>query len=817
MLLQNKVIEINPFLNPQSAQLGIGNYAGTEGSQANNNLSQISNILPFALPMATMGLMSQAPNIIDNSNSLLAKDSAQSIIDNHINKATIYTPQGVIYSPDPPEEIDLEEWKKRNILSTPIYEPNIDDYSTGGDQPEIDIPQTTGGTVPEIDIPTHTGFPPVEIEIPNILYNKDLEEEAIEDGLLSEKAPPFYSKITKSIEDAKMNKASGDQWIGMINNSGVNQDELDWIGMKDFLADKKSVTKEEILDFARMNDLSTEVKEVILSDKSKGSEKLEKLGFQNESSVLDLMENIDNGTYPQVAEDFEKWVVANQLRKDGDTRPLFEYRSQRDVALQGYLESQLDITKSDFQNETSYSNSKDLITEGDYTDYKEMTFALPNMDANFTDGHYRGKNIFAHTRFNTRIIDGQKTLFIEELQSDWVHKGKEKGFKGVPVNAEHAELIKELTSIEETLKKENGKNYNADILFSNSKVKEVMAEIDKIIPKEVNFSTPNLPFKNNWQDVVLKRLVRYAAENGFDAIAMTGGNIQKDRYDLSKHIDSIQVNASDKAEGKIHVVAGNEIDLHIYPNQLEEHIGKDLAKKINNDIEEKNIFKNFNFIKQEFENFSQELSKKYDVPAGANIAMYKTIASISKKDIEKYTKLQKAVYEGTNRLEYTGLDLQVGGEGLGEMYDKIFNKSLKKIGKKHGAEVEFKILNENAKELFSKEKGNFDYTKTALKNVNSFIDAEDVIRNDEYLKSEFELWLRDNDHLPSEKLKPESKSKFIKHFLEDDYGFNESFYNKKQELNMWHMNLTDSLKKQSIEAGMPIAFNKPVNPLFNYA
>ena len=65
------------------------------------------------------------------------------------------------------------------------------------------------------------------------------------------------------------------------------------------------------------------------------------------------------------------------------------------------------------------------------------------------------------------------------------------------------------------------------------------------------------------------------------------------------------------------------------------------------------------------------------------------------------------------------------------MYDKIFNKSLKKIGKKHGAEVELKELND--------------------------------------------------------------------------------------KLNMWYMNLTDSLKKQSIEAGMPIAFNKPVNPLFNYA
>jgi hypothetical protein len=428
-----------------------------------------------------------------------------------------------------------------------------------------------------------------------------------------------------------MNKASGDGWMGMINNSGVNQDELDWIGMKEFLADKKSVTKEEILDFARMNDLSTEVKEVILGDKSKGSEKLEKLGFQNESSVLSLMENIDSGMYPKVAEDFENWVtVGGGVMDMNKSSPRFI----RDVALENYIKNELDITKSDFQNETLYSSHKDLITEGDYTDYKEMTFALPNIDADFTKGHYKGKNIFAHARFNTRDIDGKKTLFIEELQSDWVHKGKEKGF--------------------------------------------FVEEYDGQVAQSLFDRVPNLPFKKNWQDIVLKRMIRYAAENGFDAIAMTGGNIQKDRYDLSKQLDSVIINPSEKAAGKIHIQSYTKDNLdqihghHIYPDQLEEYVGKELAEKIKNDLKNKK-----------------------------------------------------------NILEYKGLDLQVGGEGLQEMYNKIFKKSLKNIGKKHGAEVESKQLN--------------------------------------------------------------------------------------NDLNMWYMNLTDSLKKQSIEAGMPIAFNKPVNPLFNYA
>ena len=309
-----------------------------------------------------------------------------------------------------------------------------------------------------------------------------------------------------------------------------------------------------------------------------------------------------------------------------------------------------------------------------------MTFALPNIEADFTGGHYKSKNIFAHARFNTRDIDGKKTLFIEELQSDWVHKGKEKGY-ALPQN-ELDNIRTRLNEIDNEIKQIMFADENLkEIQTLSSKEQELLSKLNKEkgeLRTKRQSNIPNLPFKKNWQDIVLKRLVRYAAENGFDAIAMTGGNIQKDRYDLSTQLDSVVINPSEKAEGKIHIQSYTKDNLdqihghHIYPDQLEEYVGKELAEKIKNDLKNKK-----------------------------------------------------------NILEYKGLDLQVGGEGLGEMYDKIFNKSLKKIGKKHGAEVELKELND--------------------------------------------------------------------------------------KLNMWYMNLTDSLKKQSIEAGMPIAFNKPVNPLFNYA
>ena len=80
-------------------------------------------------------------------------------------------------------------------------------------------------------------------------------------------------------------------------------------------------------------------------------------------------------------------------------------------------------------------------------------------------------------------------------------------------------------------------------MLSENKVKEnivkkTIEEKSKGIGPEwmqkLSKKVPNIPFKKNWQDVVLKRLIRNAAENDFDAIALAGGNIQADRYDLSK-------------------------------------------------------------------------------------------------------------------------------------------------------------------------------------------------------------------------------------------------------------------------------------------
>ena len=731
-LLGTEVIPINLLLNPQPVMNSFG-YSNPRANIGNPNRI-LGNVIPGMLPLTAFGLLSQAGNFFNNEPM-----SAQDVINSHLSQSENnyktwdfgYTNQmseadarakGYII---PPEPTVTDEERKRNLTL-----PNIPPVMEQGWVEEFPIEESKPTILADpVLTPDEQGwreeFP---IEEPNwdsmILHTEGLlKDDKVTSGILDETAPPFYSKIKKTIEDAKMEKGNADQWIGYINNAGVNQEELDWIGLKDYLADKKSVTKEDVLNFVTMNDLAVQVKDIVLGAESDAirflgdtMEMIEGQGttLTHDPNVPEILRNAagyqdaknilhnDDELYNQLQNYYSDYYIKkNNLKYPKDFEDLDE--NDFDILKKNFLKHNFGIVRGSSDQGKTMFNRPQLITEGDYTDYKEMVFQLPIEGSKFTQGHYtKYPNTFAHARFNTREIDGKKTLFIEELQSDWIHKGKKKGFiTGKErtydiVNKEIDDLVSQRTS---------GEMSKEEYLPKYIALLEELNDIARLETGVTSEKVPDIPFKKNWQDIVLKRLIRYASENGFDAIAMTGGNIQADRYDLSKYIDSVKISASDKAEGKIHLIAGNELDLHIYPDQLEEHIGKDLAKKIKNDLKEKNILENYKEAKileqkGEFINWDKTIPKGVVMPT-------------------------------TEYLEYKGLDLKIGGEGLKSMYDKIFSKSLNKIGKKFDAKVELKNLDDDS--------------------------------------------------------------------------------------DMWFMDLTPSMKKKAIEAGFPIAYNKPVSPLFQFA
>lgn len=62
----------------------------------------------------------------------------------------------------------------------------------------------------------------------------------------------FFSPAIGAVQTMKQEKGSGQQfWAQLRKTPGVKKAELDWMGLEEFLADKKSITKGEILDFMR--------------------------------------------------------------------------------------------------------------------------------------------------------------------------------------------------------------------------------------------------------------------------------------------------------------------------------------------------------------------------------------------------------------------------------------------------------------------------------------------------------------------------------------------------------------------------------------
>jgi hypothetical protein len=157
----------------------------------------------------------------------------------------------------------------------------------------------------------------------------------------------------------------------------------------------------------------------------------------------------------------------------------------------------------------------------------------------FKSSHFDEPNILVHLRMNTRTdSDGNKVLFLEEVQSDWGQQGKKEGFKTdkLPDNIK----IKEVGGKWQVIK--DGKlqgEYN-----SESRAKEIAM---------ADFTIPTAPFVTetpSWVKLGLKTALKEAVAQGADKIAWTTGEQQFDRWGTEK-IDWVKTDVTNpkRAEG----------------------------------------------------------------------------------------------------------------------------------------------------------------------------------------------------------------------------------------------------------------------------
>lgn len=162
---------------------------------------------------------------------------------------------------------------------------------------------------------------------------------------------------------------------------------------------------------------------------------------------------------------------------------------------------------------------------------------------------------------------------------------------------------------------------------------------------------PDAPFVGStpkWASLAMRRMIRYASEQGYDRISWDSGATQAERYDLSKHVNSIDViPRTDAASGEktraVHIQFRDEGVMNL---------GVDKNGVIDN-----------------------------AAGPGANQFTGKSLSDVVGKDVaEKIMSSDRQTLSGEN--------LRIGGQGQIGFYDKILPSVANEIGKKWGARVE---------------------------------------------------------------------------------------------------------------------------------
>jgi hypothetical protein len=244
-------------------------------------------------------------------------------------------------------------------------------------------------------------------------------------------------------------------------------------------------------------------------------------------------------------------------------------------------------------------------------------------------GHFGGEpNILASIRVSDRIgPNGEKILHVEEIQSDWHQAGRKKGYK------KQGELPQGHEIEQEELGLYVIRNQNGEVVSSGPTAQLALDSLDTGHQKS---AVPDAPFKKDWQELALRRVMQEAADGGYDRVALTKGAEQADRYDLSKQISRVEWKTRGDEPGKLMAydkVGNRVIEKEMSPDELADHIGKDVAEKL------------------------------------------------IKSDVALQTE------RGHEIRELSGLDLKTGGEGMEGFYDKMLPDYLNKLGNQYGVQV----------------------------------------------------------------------------------------------------------------------------------
>lgn len=251
--------------------------------------------------------------------------------------------------------------------------------------------------------------------------------------------------------------------------------------------------------------------------------------------------NIKGWTYENADyEDIKVTIEAKDL--EAAKKELVQKLVEKDIISEAKKGDPNDINKS------SGSSKWKKYTAIKSDNYRELLLTLPKTkgDAFTYTTHFDEKNFVAHARLSDVEIDGKKTLFIEEIQSDWHQQGRERGYEDPKVD---------ISSMKE--QRNDLENKIADItekeaLDNPEYIKELTKQHKELIAKisQLQKAVPDAPFKQTdaWASLVMKRLIRLATEQGYEKVAWTPAKVHQDRWGTD-NVSWVKKEVSEYGEG----------------------------------------------------------------------------------------------------------------------------------------------------------------------------------------------------------------------------------------------------------------------------
>ena len=361
--------------------------------------------------------------------------------------------------------------------------------------------------------------------------------------------------------------------------------------------------------------------------------------------------NLLNSTMKKLQNVYNKPFYTPQLEKESTLK----VEERVDLDVDKHLNEMIEKKK---EGTGTWGNAQFLL--GDWTDMGELVIKLAeNAPKSFTPAfiseHWADiKNALLHIRYNIRQdSDGNRVLFIEELQSDWGTSIKS------PLRNAQARLKTTLDDIR-ALKLNLIFGYNPQIknadftpgqrnsdlqsLEAQKRSQEKEVERQQDILKNSRYTIPFVESTDLWTKIGIKAIIRQAAELNVDKVAFLNATQAQTQHNYSEFTTRAQVDRIRRGDSKKEIEQGIKNAKAYYdvivPTQL-----KKVLKELKGPQIEEISFTQQNALPQPY-----FLSEKFDgirSTTNANISANLLLAKKQRKEIIKKMKAlvkDKTVY-----------------------------------------------------------------------------------------------------------------------------------------------------------------------------